>query len=46
MILLRKSTVMVNHVIEVRVALLCGKKYAIWLIGTWTYQGSLPSLLL
>jgi len=41
MILLRKSNVMKNHVIEVSVAVLWGEKHSVWLIDTWTYQGRL-----
>jgi hypothetical protein len=36
MILLCKSTVMQNHVIEVNVAVLWGEYRAVWLIDTWT----------
>jgi len=45
MILLRKGSVMPNHVIEVKVAVLWGELHAVWLIGTSRFQGSLPSPL-
>jgi len=41
MILLRKSTVMQNHEIEVNVAVLWGEHRAVWLIGTSRFQGSI-----
>jgi len=43
MILLRKSTVIQNHVTEVNVAAFLGELCAVWLIDTWTNQGSQPS---
>jgi len=46
MVLLRKGAVMQNHVIEVNVAVFWGEHHAVSLIGTWTFQGSLPSPIL
>jgi len=43
MIFLPKNTGMQNHVIEVKVAVLWGEHLAVWLIGTSTFQESLPS---
>jgi len=42
-ILLCKSTVMQNHVIEVKVAVLWDEYHALWLIGTWMLLRSLLS---
>jgi len=41
--ILRKSTVMLNHVIEVKVTVLWGEHRAVWLIGTWMLLRSLLS---
>jgi hypothetical protein len=46
MILLQKSTVMQNQVIEFKVAVLWGELCAVGKFGTWTFQGSLTSPLL
>jgi len=43
---LRKSTVMLNHVIVVNLAVFWGKYHAVCLLGTWNFRGRLPSPLL
>jgi len=46
MILLRKGTAVQYHVICVKIAVLRGELRAIWLLGTWSLQGSLLSPVL